>query len=54
MSAAPAPEIYQLRFYVKGISPMIWRRLLVRSDSSQQETTAPNAKIYAPIKAGIP
>lgn len=27
-------EVYQLRFVLKEISPMIWRRLLVRNDSS--------------------
>lgn len=27
-------EIYQLRIWIKGISPMIWRRLLVKSDST--------------------
>lgn len=27
-------EIYQLRFFLKGISPLIWRRLLVKSTSS--------------------
>ncbi|MCB0086963.1 MAG: plasmid pRiA4b ORF-3 family protein [Caldilineaceae bacterium] len=27
-------EIYQLRIYLREISPMIWRRLLVRSDST--------------------
>ena len=26
--------IYQLRVYLRKISPLIWRRLLVRSDSS--------------------
>ena len=30
---APA-DIYQLRIYVKGISPMVWRRILVRSDTT--------------------
>jgi hypothetical protein len=30
----PAPEIYQLRLWIKGISPLIWRRLVIRSDSS--------------------
>lgn len=35
MSSVKAdPEIYQLRLNIKGISPMIWRRLLVRSDST--------------------
>lgn len=29
----PAP-IYQLKVWLKGISPMVWRRLLVRSDST--------------------
>jgi hypothetical protein len=30
----PVPHIYQLRAVLRGISPLIWRRLLVRSDSS--------------------
>ena len=29
----PAP-IYQLKVWLQGISPMVWRRLLVRSDST--------------------
>lgn len=31
---ATSAEIYQLRIWLKGISPMIWRRLLVKSNSS--------------------
>ena len=27
-------QIYQFRIRIKGVSPMIWRRLLIRSDSS--------------------
>ena len=27
-------QIYQLRAVIRGISPMIWRRLLVRGDST--------------------
>lgn len=27
-------EVYQLRIWIKGISPMIWRRLLVKSSST--------------------
>jgi hypothetical protein len=27
-------EVYQLRVYLRGVSPMVWRRLLVRSDST--------------------
>jgi len=36
VTAFEAPEIwtYQLRAVLRGISPMIWRRLLVRSDST--------------------
>ena len=30
----PVTDIYQLRIWIKGISPMIWRRLLVHRDSS--------------------
>jgi hypothetical protein len=26
--------VYQLRVVLRGISPLIWRRLLIRSDSS--------------------
>jgi len=26
--------VYQLRVVLRGVSPLIWRRLLVRSDSS--------------------
>ena len=28
------PVVYQLRIFLRGISPMVWRRILVRSDSS--------------------
>lgn len=31
---ANAVAVYQLRFFLKGISPMIWRRLLVTSHTS--------------------
>jgi hypothetical protein len=31
------PQIYQLRVALRGISPLIWRRLLVRSDSTIAE-----------------
>lgn len=27
-------EVYQLHVWIRGISPMIWRRLLVRADST--------------------
>jgi hypothetical protein len=30
----PAPLVYQLRVVLRGISPLIWRRLLVRADST--------------------
>ena len=34
-SPPPAgPFVYQLRVVPRGVSPLIWRRLLVRSDSS--------------------
>jgi hypothetical protein len=32
--AFTAPNVYQFRVVVQGISPLIWRRLLVRSDMS--------------------
>jgi len=31
---ADSLEIYQLRIWLKEISPMIWRRLLIKSDAS--------------------
>jgi hypothetical protein len=34
MSLSPDVEVYQHRVYLRQISPMIWRRLLVRSDST--------------------
>ena len=30
----PGDSIYQLRAVLRGISPLIWRRLLVRSDTT--------------------
>ena len=34
MSIAVLPEVYQLRVRLCAISPLIWRRILVRSDTS--------------------
>ena len=34
MDQAPYPEVYQLHVWIRQISPMIWRRFLVRSDST--------------------
>ena len=34
MPEPPEPNIYQLRVVLLGISPIIWRRLLVRGDST--------------------
>src|SRR5919106_4259961 len=34
MPEPPEPSIYQLRVVLLGISPIIWRRLLVRGDST--------------------
>jgi hypothetical protein len=33
-TVTPELQIYQLRVVIHGISPMIWRRLLVRDDST--------------------
>jgi hypothetical protein len=30
----PIPSIYQLRVVLRGVSPLIWRRLLVRADTT--------------------
>ena len=29
-----APVVYQMRVWLQRVSPMVWRRLLVRSDST--------------------
>jgi len=34
MSTAVKPLVYQLKVVLQGISPMIWRRMLVQSDST--------------------
>jgi hypothetical protein len=34
MQPAPLPSVYQLRVVVRGVSPLIWRRLLVRADTT--------------------
>jgi hypothetical protein len=37
LSSVPGPEmlcVYQFKVVLRGISPMIWRRLLLRSDHS--------------------
>lgn len=34
MSELKLAPIYQLKVWLQGISPMVWRRLLVRSDST--------------------
>ena len=31
------PEIYQFRIWLKGISPMIWRRFLVKANTSIED-----------------
>ena len=35
-----SPAIYQLRIVLRGVSPLLWRRLLVASDSSLAELHA--------------
>jgi len=37
MSDSSEPVIYQLKVVLLGISPMIWRRLLVKSDSTIED-----------------
>jgi Plasmid pRiA4b ORF-3-like protein len=34
MNRNPHPEVYQLHLWIRQISPMIWRRFLIRSDST--------------------
>ena len=39
MKPAPLPSVYQLRVVVRGISPLIWRRLLVPADTRSPACT---------------
>jgi len=32
--SAPVPSVYQLRVVVRGVSPLIWRRLLIPADTT--------------------
>src|SRR5579871_3448817 len=34
MAAAPDAEVYRIHAWIREISPMIWRRILVRSDNT--------------------
>ena len=34
MEPAPLPSVYQLRVVVRGVSPLIWRRLLIPADTT--------------------
>jgi Plasmid pRiA4b ORF-3-like protein len=34
MDKNPHPDVYQLHVWIRQISPMIWRRFLIRSDST--------------------
>jgi Plasmid pRiA4b ORF-3-like protein len=33
-NALPTPAVYQLRLVLRGVSPLIWRRVLVRGDTT--------------------
>ena len=39
-SASSTATVYQLRVVLRGVSPLIWRRLLVRSDSTVADVHA--------------
>ena len=39
MQPAPLPNVYQLRVVVRGVSPLIWRRLLVPADTTIADCT---------------
>ena len=34
MQPAPLPSVYQLRVVVHGVSPLIWRQLLIPADTT--------------------
>jgi len=38
--STPAPSVYQLRVVVRGVSPLIWRRLLIPADTAVAELHA--------------
>ena len=41
------PNAYQFRVVVQGISPLIWRRLLIRSDTSLATLHAALQTVFA-------
>jgi len=46
--AKPGNDIYQLRAVLRGISPLVWRRLPVRADSSVADLHV-DFSIFCPI-----
>ena len=40
MQPAPLPSVYQLRVVVRGVSPLIWRRLLIPADTTIADLNA--------------
>ncbi len=45
-------QVYQLRIWIRHISPQIWRRLLVRSDSTMPSCMTP-CKLYSAGRMSI-
>jgi SNF family Na+-dependent transporter len=45
-------QIYQLRAVIRGISPMIWRRLLVRDDSTVAQLHEVLPRVFAEMPGG--
>lgn len=42
-----APFAFQLRVVLRGVSPLIWRRILVRSDSTVADRQAPHSRPFS-------
>jgi hypothetical protein len=39
MPPAPRPSVYRLRVVVRGVNPLIWRRLLIPADTTIADCT---------------
>ncbi|HEY9600471.1 MAG TPA: hypothetical protein V6C85_02600 [Allocoleopsis sp.] len=51
MSDSSEPVIYQLKVVLLGISPMSWRRLLVKSDSTIEDYSSGNGSVALLVAA---
>jgi len=51
MPPAPRPSVYRLRVVVRGVNPLIWRRLLIPADTTIADCT--NGIMESPIRTNL-